>query len=168
MQICNTKRRAYLHCSEITFADRVAVFCSFFAITGRKCGRNRGWVDFVCLNSCNADISSHLMKGKCLWNGPDTGKGRSARTHWWSDQEYDGLSSLSLHFGKILQAPKTCQYPKHHGKKMAIAKQMLLISRLQGKWKISLEKPFPLARVSTIRLATITVLLFHFILTYQD
>ena len=61
MQICNTKRRAYLHCAGITFADRMAAFCSFSAITGGKCGSNRGCVDFVSLNSCNADISSHLM-----------------------------------------------------------------------------------------------------------
>ena len=61
MQICNTKRRAYLQCAEITFADRMAAFCSFSALTGGKCGSNRGCVDFVCLNSCNADISSHLM-----------------------------------------------------------------------------------------------------------
>ena len=61
MQICNTKRRAYLHCAGITFADRMAATCSFSAITGGKCGSNRGCVDFVCLNSCNADISSHLM-----------------------------------------------------------------------------------------------------------
>ena len=39
----------------------MAASCSFSAITGGKCGINRGCVDFVCLNSCNADISSHLM-----------------------------------------------------------------------------------------------------------
>ena len=61
MQICNTKRRAYLYCAGITFADRMAAFCSFSEITDAKCESNRGCVDFVCLNSCNADISSHLM-----------------------------------------------------------------------------------------------------------
>ena len=78
MQICNTKRRAYLHCAGITFADRMAAFCSFSAITGGKCGSNRGCVDFVCLNKCKADISS---RGKFLLNGSDPGKGRSVRTH---------------------------------------------------------------------------------------
>ena len=61
MQICNTKRGAYLHCAEITFADRMAAFCSFSGIADGKCRSNRGCVDFVCLNSCNADISLHLM-----------------------------------------------------------------------------------------------------------
>ena len=61
MQICNTKRRAYLRCAGITLADRMVAFCSFSAITGGKCGSNRGCVDFVRLNSCNADIGSHLM-----------------------------------------------------------------------------------------------------------
>ena len=61
MQIYNRKRGAYLHCAGITLADRMAAFCSFFGITGGKCGSNRGCADFVYLNSCNADISSHLM-----------------------------------------------------------------------------------------------------------
>ena len=138
MQICNTKRRAYLHCSEITFADRVAVFCSFFAITGRKCGRNRGWVDFVCLNSCNADISSHLMnhhlsrENVCEMN---LILARAGLLELSNDQ-IKNMTVCPVHrytLGKYCQAPKTCQHPKHHGKKMAIAKQMLLISRLQGK-----------------------------------
>ena len=61
MQICNTKPRPYLHSAEITFADRMAAFCSFSTITGGKCGNNPGCVDFACLNSCNADISLHLV-----------------------------------------------------------------------------------------------------------
>ena len=57
MQICDTKPRPYLQCAGITFTDRMAAFCSFSAITGGKCVSNRGCVDFVCLNSCNADIT---------------------------------------------------------------------------------------------------------------
>ena len=69
MQICNTKRRAYLHCAGITFVDRMTAFCSFSAVTGGKCGSNRGCADFVCLNSCNDQFTpneSPPVKGKCL------------------------------------------------------------------------------------------------------
>ena len=126
MQICNTKRRAYLQCAEITFADRMAAFCSFSALTGGKCGSNRGCVDFVCLNSCNADISSHLMNHHLSRENVcemDLILARAGLLELTDDQ-IKNMTVCPVHrytLGKYWQAPKTCQYPKHHGKKMAIA-----------------------------------------------
>ena len=127
MQICNTKRRAYLHCAEITFADRMAAFCSFSAITGGKCGSNRGCVDFVSLNSCNADISSHLMNHHLSRENVcemDLILARAGLLELTDDQ-IKNMTVCPVHrytLGKYWQAPKTCQYPKHHRKKMAIAR----------------------------------------------
>ena len=126
MQICNTKRRAYLHCAQITFADRMAEFCSFSAITGGKCGSNRECVDFVCLNSCNADISSHLTNHHLSRENVcemDLILARAGLLELTDDQ-IKNMTVCPVHrytLGKYWQAPKTCQYPKHHGKKMAIA-----------------------------------------------
>ena len=82
MQSWNTKRRAYLHCAGITFADRMAAFCSFPAITGGKCGSNRGCVDFGSLQRWHqfTPNESPPVKGIFLWNGSDTGKG--VRAHF--------------------------------------------------------------------------------------
>ena len=127
MQICNTKRRAYLHCAEITFADRMAAFCSFSAITGGKCGSNRGCVDFVSLNSCNADISSHLMNHHLSRENVcemDLILARAGLLELTDDQ-IKNMTVCPVHrytLGKYWRAPKTCQYPKHHRKKMAIAR----------------------------------------------
>ena len=125
MQICNTKRRAYLHCAEVAFADRMAAFCSFSAITGGKCGSNRGCFDFVCLNSCNADISSHLMNHHLSRENVcemDLILARAGLLELTDDQ-IKNMTVCPVHrytLGKYWQAPKSCQYPKHHGKKMAI------------------------------------------------
>ena len=115
MQICNTKRRAYLHCAGITFADRMAAFCSFSAITGGKCGSNRGCVDFVSLNSCNADISSHLLnhhlsrENVCEMDLILARAGLLEPT----DDQIKNMTVCPVHhytLGKYWQAPKTCQY----------------------------------------------------------
>ena len=167
MKICNPKRRTYLHSAEITFADRMAAFCfCFFAVTGRKCGSNRGCAVFVCLNSCNVDISSHLMNHHLSWEnlcemdlilasaglleltddlGPVARSLVSAnrwlrgiklyRFPWYltlvstnhassNPGQIKNMTVCPVHrytLGKYWQAPKTCQYPKHHGKKMATA-----------------------------------------------
>ena len=121
MQICNTKRRAYLHCAGITFADRMAAFCSFCAIRGGKCGSNRGCADFVCLNSCNADFSSHLMSHHLSRENVcemDLILARAGLLELTDDQ-IKNMTDCPVHrytLGKYWQAPKTCQYPKHHGK----------------------------------------------------
>ena len=120
------KRRAYLHCAGITFANRITAFCSFCAITGGKCGSNRGCADFVCLNSCNADISSHLMNHHLSRENVcemDLILARAGLLELTDDQ-IKNMTVCPVHrytLGKYWQAPKTCQYPKHHGKKMAIA-----------------------------------------------
>ena len=126
MQICNKNRRTYLHCARITFADRMAAFCSFSAITGGKCGSHRGCVDFVCLNICNADISSELMNHHLSRENVcemDLILARAGLLELTDDQ-IKNMTVCPVHrytLGKYWQAPKTCQYPKHHGKKMAIA-----------------------------------------------
>ena len=126
MQFCNTNRRVYLHFAGITSADTMAAFCYFSAITGGKCGSNRGCVDFVCLNICNADISSELMNHH-LWRENvcemDLILARAGLLELTDDQ-IKNMTVCPVHrytLGKYWQAPKTCQYPKHHGKKMSIA-----------------------------------------------
>ena len=163
-----------MHGPGITFADRMAAFCSFSAITGGKCGSNRGCADFVCLNSCNADISSHLMNHHLSRENVcemDLILARAGLLELTDDQ-IKNMTVCPVHrytLGNYWQAPKTCQYPKHHGTKIAIAGTHVINFKIAREIKkISLEKPFPLAGVSTIRLATITVLCFHFIINISE
>ena len=134
MQICNTKPRAHLHCAGITFADRMTAFF-FSAITGGKCGSNRGGgADFVCLNSCNADISSHLMNHHLSRENVcemDLILARAGLLELTDDQikNMTVFPVLRCTLGKYWQAAKTCQYPKHHGKKMAIAGTYVINSK---------------------------------------
>ena len=145
----------------------MAAFCSSSAKTGGKCGSNRGCADFVCLNSCNADISSHLMNHHLSRENVcemDLILARAVLLELTDDQ-IKNMTVCPVHrytLGKYWQAPKTCQYPKHHGKKMAIGGTHVINFKTAREIKNIFEKPFPLDHVRTIRLATITVLCFHF------
>ena len=80
----------------------------------------------MCLNSCNADISSHLMDHHLSRENVcemDLILARAGLLELTDDQ-IKNMTVCPVHrytLGKYWQAPKTCQYPKHHGKKMAIA-----------------------------------------------
>ena len=78
------------------------------------------------MNSCNADINSHLMNhhlSKENVCGMALTLARAGLLELTDDQ-IKNMTVCPVHrytLGKYWQAPKTCQYPKHHGKKMAIA-----------------------------------------------
>ena len=97
----------------------MAAFCSFCAITGWKCGSNGGRADFVCLNSCNAEISSHLMNHHLSRENVcemDLILARAGLLELTDDQ-IKNMTVCPIHrytLGKYWQAPKTCQYPKDH------------------------------------------------------
>ena len=89
-----------------------------------------------------------------------------------TDDQIKNMTVCPVHhytLGKYWQAPKTCQYPKHHRKKMAIARTHVINFKTAREIKnIFGVKPFPLACISTIRLATITVLFVHFIINISE
>ena len=89
-----------------------------------------------------------------------------------TDDQIKNMTVCPVHrytLGKYWQAPKTWQYPKHHGPKIAIAgTHVINFKTAREIKKISFEKPFLLAHVITIRLATITVLFFHFIINISE
>ena len=100
----------------------MAALCSFSGIIGWKRGSSRGCKDFVALKSCEDDVSSHL-KTQHLSKENVSEKDlilESAGLLEITEEQIENMTIYPAHrhnLGKYWQAPKTCQYPKHQGKK---------------------------------------------------
>jgi len=103
----------------------MAGLCSFSAVTSGTCGSSRGFTECVALNSCDGDISSYLQNHhqsrENVWE-KDLILARAGLLELTEEQVKNMTVCLAHLFtlGKFWQAPKTCQYPKHHGKKTAV------------------------------------------------
>jgi len=107
----------------------VAGLCSFSAVTSSTCGSSRGFTECVALNSCAAifiiTISSHLQNHHLSRENvceEDLILARAGLLELTEEQVKNITVCLAQRFtlGKYWQAPMTCQYPKHHGKKTAV------------------------------------------------
>ena len=89
------------------------------------CGGSRGFTDCVDLNSCDGDISSHLQNYHLSRENvceKDLIRARAGLLELTEEQVKNMTVCPAYRFslGKYWQAPKTCQYPKHHGKKTGV------------------------------------------------
>ncbi|XP_067038307.1 uncharacterized protein [Acropora muricata] len=100
----------------------MAGLCSFSAVTSGTCGGSRGFTDCVDLNSCDGDISSHLQNHHLSRENvceKDLILARAGLLEL-TDEQVKNMTVCPAHrfsLGNYWQAHKTCQYPKHHGKK---------------------------------------------------
>jgi hypothetical protein len=98
---------------------------SFSAVTSGTCGSSRGFTEYVALNSCDGDISSHLQNHHLSRENvceKDLILARAGLLEL-TEEQVKNMTVCPAHrftLGKYWQAPKTCQYPKHHGKKTAV------------------------------------------------
>lgn len=100
-------------------------FCSFSAITGGKCGFSRGNTECIALNSCDGDIGLHLANHHLSRENVRERDLILARAGLLelSEEQIKNMTVCPAHLfslGKYWQAPKTCQYPRHQGKKTAV------------------------------------------------
>ena len=104
----------------------MAALCSFSGIIGWKCGSGRGCKDFVALKSFEDDVSSHLKTqhlSKENVSEKDLILERAGLLEI-TEEQIENMTICPAHrhnLGKYWQTPKTCQYPKHQGKKTAVA-----------------------------------------------
>ena len=124
--------RAYITAGIVLlFAFRVvsfcemAGFCSFSATIGGKCGSSRGYTECIALNDCDGDISSHLANHHLSRENTrerDLILARASLLELTEEQIKNVMVCPAHRFtlGKYWRAPKTCQYPRHHGKKWAV------------------------------------------------
>ena len=103
----------------------MARLCSFSAVKGVTCGGSRGFTDCVALNSCDSDISSHLQNDHLSRENvreKDLILGRAGLLEL-TEEQVRNMTVCPAHrltLGKYWQAPKTCQYPDHPGRKTAV------------------------------------------------
>ena len=99
--------------------------CSFSAVTSGTCGSSRGFTECVALNSCDGDISWHLQNHHPSRESvceKDLILARAGLREL-TEEQVKNMTVCPAHrftLGNYWQAPKTCQYPKHHGKKTAV------------------------------------------------
>ena len=100
-------------------------FCSFSAITGGKCVFSRENTECIALNSCDGDIGLHQANHH-LWRENvrerDLILARAGLLEL-SGEQIKNMTVCPAHrfsLGKYWQAPKTCQYRRHQGKKTAV------------------------------------------------
>ena len=103
----------------------MAGLCSFSAFTGGKCRSSRGSTDSVALNSCDGDIRLHLTNHHLSRENTSEMDRILARAGLSeiTEEQIKNMTVCPAHryaLGKYWQAPKTRQYPSHHGKKTAI------------------------------------------------
>ena len=108
----------------VSFCE-MAGFCSFSATIGGKCGSSRGYTECMALNDCDSDISSHLANHHLSRENTcetDLIPARAGLLELTEEQIKNMMVCPAHRFtlGKYWQAPKTCQYPRHHGKKSAV------------------------------------------------
>lgn len=121
-----TVRMGYFVSVRLVLSRGMAGLCSFSAIIGGNCGSSRGCIDSVALNSCDGDISSHLMNHHLSRENVSERDLILARAGLLelTEEQIKNMMVCPAHryaLGKYWQAPKTCQYPRHHGKKTAVS-----------------------------------------------
>ena len=103
----------------------MAGLCSFSAVTDAMCVSSRGITNCVALNSCDGDISSHLKNHQLSRENvceKDLILARAGLLEF-TEEQVKNMMVCPVHrfsLGKYWQAPKTCHYPRHHGKKTAV------------------------------------------------
>jgi len=103
----------------------MAGLCSFSAVTSGMGESSPGFTECVALNSCDSDISSHLQNRHLSRENVREKDQILARAGLLelTEEQVKNMTVCPAHrstLGKYWQAPKTCQYPKHHGKKTAV------------------------------------------------
>ncbi|KAL9983008.1 hypothetical protein ACROYT_G005129 [Oculina patagonica] len=93
--------------------------------SGGKCGSSRGHTDCIALIDCDGDISLHLANHHLSRENTcerDLILARAGLLELTEEQIKNMMVCTAHRFtlGKYWQAPKTCQYPRHHGKKSAV------------------------------------------------
>jgi len=119
----------------------MAGLCSLSEVTGDTCGSSRGFTDCVGLNSCDGDISSylqnhHLSRENVCEKDLILSKAGFVEL---SEEQVKNMTVCPAHrftLGKYWQPPKTCQYPKHHGKKTAVTGTHVIHFKLAREVKI--------------------------------
>ena len=108
----------------IVFYSGMEGFCSFSAITGGKCGFSRGNTECIALNSCDGDIGLHLANHHLSRENVRERDLILARAGLLElSEQIKNMTVCPAHrfsLGKYWQAPKTCQYPRHQGKKTVV------------------------------------------------
>lgn len=99
--------------------------CSLNAAAGTDCGSSRGLEDYIKLNSCIDDITTHLAKCHLSKERVSERDLILARAGWncLSEKQIEGMTVCPKHrhaLGKFWRPPTTCQYPEHTGKANAV------------------------------------------------
>ena len=99
--------------------------CSLNAFVLSDCGPSRGLAEYVELNSCNDDITSHLAK--CHLSREDISERDLilARVGLLDldEKQIETINVCPKHrhsLGKFWRPSKLCQYPEHVGKKTVV------------------------------------------------
>jgi len=103
----------------------VFLLSSRLAVTNGKWGSCRGFTECVSLNSCDGDISWHLRNHHLSRENvceKDPILARAGLLELTEEQVKNMMVCPAHRFtpGKYWQAPKTCQYSRHLGKKTAV------------------------------------------------
>ena len=99
--------------------------CSFFGVGKIECGESRGKEQVVLLKECNSDISNHLRSCH-LSRAKVTDYGLILARAGIFDPPEERISQMTIcpkhrhNLGKYWRPLRTCQYPGHEGRKIAL------------------------------------------------
>ena len=99
--------------------------CSFFGVGKIECGESRGKEQVVLLKECNSDISNHLRSCH-LSRAKVTEYGLILARAGIFDPPEERISQMTIcpkhrhNLGKYWRPLRTCQYPGHEGRKIAL------------------------------------------------
>ena len=156
----------------LLFAILVVLFCgmagvcSFSSVIGGKCGSSRGYTECVALNNCDGDISSHLANHHLTREKTcerDLILARAGLLELTEEQIKNMMICPAHRFtlGKYWQAPKTCQYPRHHGKKTAVTGTHVINFKLAREIKNLFGDATPVGSRKCYNLRLYFLLHFH-------
>ncbi|KAL9985690.1 hypothetical protein ACROYT_G008123 [Oculina patagonica] len=133
----------------------MAGFCSFSAILGGKCESSRGHTDCIALNDCDGDISLHLANHHLSRENScerDLILARAGLLELTEEQIKNMMVCPAHRFtlGKYWQAPKTCQYPRHHRKKSAVTGTHVINFKLAREIKNLFGEAAPVGSLCSI------------------
>ncbi|KAL9971797.1 hypothetical protein ACROYT_G018005 [Oculina patagonica] len=133
----------------------MAGFCSFSAILGGKCESSRGHTDCIALNDCDGDISLHLANHHLSRENSserDLILARAGLLELTEEQIKNTMVCPAHRFtlGKYWQAPKTCQYPRHHKKKSAVTGTHVINFKLAREIKNLFGEAAPVGSLCSI------------------
>ena len=99
--------------------------CSFFGVGKIECGESRGKEQVVLLKECNSDISNHLRSCH-LSRAKVTEYGLILARAGIFDPPEERISQMTIcpkhrhNLGEYWRPLRTCQYPGHEGRKIAL------------------------------------------------